>query len=109
MIVLHTDLLDEEIKKAVREAVQGEITALTREALSNVVQEEVARKVGTITPGNEYIQRITREQLKEQVRELIRNEILSKYAGEGVLKDEYRKVVKEVVREILSVSLRNIA
>ena len=103
-IIIHVDLADKELKDAVREAVKGEIVALTRESIEELVCRVVSEKTRIFLDDKNTKNIIDRE-IKIQVEKAMKSQI---WADHGQLNPEFAKIVKETVKQILQRNFDNV-
>lgn len=101
-IVIHTTLEDTDIKKAVKEAVVGEIEGLTREALSEIIGLVVNEKV-TVNLSQDKIVAVAREVVRQKIE---------KFLGSGyeitptASNNWFTQVVRQEVNRVIDERLR---
>jgi len=109
MIVIHTNLDDGELKKAVKEAIHGEIKKLAREEIESIIQKEVDTKLNFGNANSPFHSLVTK-QVKQEVTAFVRELMLEKnYGTARLLNAQYETIVKETVKEILVGNLKNVA
>lgn len=100
MIVLHVDMADEDLKKAVQEAIGGEIKSMTREAMEQIIGETVSEKLTqTFTSGR--IADMTNSTIRAVVKEAINNQMQEWVWNQKTIKPEFKALVKETIKEIM--------
>ena len=108
MIVVHVDLGDEELKKAVQKAVEGEIVSLTRDALNKVVTETVENKISLDNADSRFTSMVN-EEVKKQIKEYISSQMSTQmWIERGKLTPVFAQLVKEQVRDIIKQGLSGI-
>ena len=105
---LHLDIQDKDLEKAVREAIEGEITRLTREKIGEVVGVEVSRKLQSVISGasNSLTNQVDRE-MRLQVKTIVEAE-MKLTMNPAYLKDEFREMVKATIASVVKDAMKNV-
>lgn len=112
---LHLDIQDQDLQKALQEALEGEIVKLTRESrgeivkltresLGEIIQDEVSQKLrGALT---NTIPSLVRDQINYQVRDAVKKLLETTLADESWLKTEFKEMVRESIVFVVDKHLR---
>lgn len=109
MIVLHTNIEDSELRKAVSDAVKSEIVSLTREAVTDIVRERVENKIkSSLIADDAAIMKEIDKQLKAKIAELT-NSILysSMWVDKGNLNKTIESLIQKEVEKAIAKFLSN--
>jgi uncharacterized membrane-anchored protein YjiN (DUF445 family) len=90
---------DEDLRKAVRQAVMGEITGWAREEVDKLVLERLGEAVDSKLPSQDSIRRMIENVLSKQVASKIDN-VLSQYPA-FASRERAREQVREIVIDVL--------
>ena len=107
-IVVHVDLADEDLRKAVQEAIKGEIVSLTRKAIEDIIGQSVSEKL-SIDANSNKIENMIRNAVDHDVKTYIREQMCSQvWIDKDSLNPKFAKLIRDAVQDILKRSLSNI-
>ena len=97
-IVIHNVVESEELIEAVRAAAKGVVVEMTREAISEIVGQEVSNKVGVVV-NQPMLERLMREEIRKIVTELFKERTM--FGAEG-LHPDVAKIIRSEVNAIVN-------
>ena len=92
-IVIHTDLDDNEFRKAIKEAFEAEIKHATRETLDKYI-EEIIKEKSTFVLSNMNLEGLIRNVVVENLTRMIRNN--------NTIGDLFQKILREEVNKAIN-------